>query len=250
MPTLLAVTPHPDDESYSFGGTIARAADDGWRCLVVCASSGEAGERHNGGPLESGSLAATREAELAESCRLLGAQILATLRLPDGHLREVPPPAGALDDALTAAAPDVVLALGADGAYGHPDHLAVYRWVTEAWARLASPPPLLFAAFPRGLFLPQYELCIGMMGDPPWPSPAAIGALRPQSSVDIRGVASRKLAAVAAHRSQLPGGDPYALFPRGIVAALLSSEWFVSAGDLTSAQRSALPAWVRPEMDG
>ena len=51
MPALLAIIPHPDDESYSFGGTLALAAAASWRCLVQCATSGERGKRHDGGPL-------------------------------------------------------------------------------------------------------------------------------------------------------------------------------------------------------
>ena len=50
MPTLLAVIAHPDDESYSFGGTLALAAQAGWRCHVLSLTSGEGGKRNDGGP--------------------------------------------------------------------------------------------------------------------------------------------------------------------------------------------------------
>ncbi len=80
--------------------------------------------------------------------------------------------------------------------------------------------------FPRGLFLPQYEKCLGMMGDPPDPSAGDIGGGPWDEERDIAAVAGLKLAAIAAHRTQLPGGDPHALFPPGIVAALLSRERF------------------------
>src|SRR3970040_1322526 len=74
MPTLLAVIPPPDDESYSFAGTIALAADAGWDCLVHCATYGEGGERHDGGSPGRNALADAREAALRESCRILGAR--------------------------------------------------------------------------------------------------------------------------------------------------------------------------------
>lgn len=242
MPALLAIVPHPDDESYAFGGTIALAADAGWRCLVACASSGERGKRHDGGAPGAAALAACREAELAASCAALGAAAPAFWRLPDGRLRDedgLPLARNAIEESGAA----MILALGADGAYGHPDHLAVYRWVVRAWQERPEPrPPLLLPAFARGLFLPQYERCVGMMGDPPSPPREAIGALAAEYAVDIRRVASRKRAAVAAHRSQLPGGDPEALFPRGIVAALMAEERFTDASGARSERTAELLA--------
>lgn len=230
MPALLVITPHPDDEAYAFGGTIARLAGAGWRCAVHCASSGERGKRHDGGALER--LGEDREAELARSCAILGADPPACWRLPDGGLREADAAGLArAAGAIASARPELVLTLGADGAYGHPDHLAVHRWVCEAWSRVrgSERPALLFAAFPRGLFLPQWEKCRAMLGEPPHPPAAAIGSDEPAVAVDIRQVAGRKLLAIGAHGTQLPGGDPQALFPADIVGALLRDERFVPA---------------------
>lgn len=238
MPTALAVIPHPDDESYSFAGTLALLARAGWTCEVVCASAGEGGERHDGGPQGAAALADARIAELRESCGLLGATLVDAWRLPDGGVRSdaVTP---RLVAALERSSPDALLTLGADGAYGHPDHLAVYDAVVATTAAPGGP-PLLLAAFPRGLFLPQYELCRDMMGDPPSPSPEAIGQDSFDLVVDIGAVAETKLAAIAAHRTQLPGGDPEALFPPGIVAELLSEERFSVRGELPASLLSAL----------
>ncbi|MCC6381645.1 MAG: PIG-L family deacetylase [Dehalococcoidia bacterium] len=235
MPTLLVVVPHPDDEAYAFGGTISLAARAGWRCRVHCASAGERGQRYDGGAPDPASVGAARLAELAASCAILGAEPPVCWGLPDGRLAD-----DARGPALTAAAlreeaPALVLALGADGAYGHPDHLAVFRWVVGAHAALAAPQPrLLFAAFPRGLFLPQYRLCVSMMGLPPQPPASAIGAAPWRYRLDIRAVAAQKLAAVGAHRSQLPGGDPHALFPPGILAALMAEERFAGGARVRS----------------
>lgn len=241
MPTALAIIPHPDDESYSFGGTLARLARGGWRCAVACASRGEAGERHDGGDPQPAALAAAREAELRASCALLGAGFAAVWGLPDGALRDTD--GGPLvARTVRETRPDLLLALGSDGAYGHPDHLAVYRWVREAITADATGVPALFATFPRGLFLPQYELCRPMMGDPPEPPPTAIGSDTFDLAVDVRGVAGPKLAAIAAHRTQLPGGDPHALFPPGIVRELLAEERFTVVGSLPAAARAALGA--------
>ena len=57
----------------------------------------------------------------------------------------------------------------------------------------------------------------------------AIGSAPSHYTVPTRQLPRTKLASVRAHRSQLPGGDPEALFPPGIVAALLEEEWFTDA---------------------
>ncbi len=241
MPRLLALIPHPDDESYSFGGTIALAARAGWACSVECASFGERGKRHDGGDTTPNGVAEARNAELDASCRLLGADPPRFWGLPDGELRLHRGEQRRVSAAITRLQPDLVLTLGPDGAYGHPDHIALHRWVSEAWSALpAGRPPLLYAAFPPGLFLPQYEKCIGMMGEPPNPPPTAIGAAERHYAVDIRPVREAKLASVRAHFSQLPGGDPEALFPPGIVAALLEEEWFTDASGRATPGAAAL----------
>ncbi len=243
MPTLLAIIPHPDDEAYSFGGTIALAAAAGWRCLVHCASAGEGGKRHDGGPAGATHTGDAREAELAAACAVLGAEAPVVWGLADGGLKAMRPQAGRIDALLRATRPDLVLALGADGAYGHPDHVALHEWVVDGWHGLRPPrPPLLFAAFPRGLFLPQYERCVGMMGDPPEPPPSAIGSDSWDYTVAIAAVRDVKLAAIRAHRTQLPGGDPEAIFPPGIAAGLLEAEHFTDARGAADAATAALLA--------
>lgn len=230
MPTLIAFIPHPDDESYSFAGTIALAARAGWVCFVQCASSGEAGERHDAGRPGRDVLAIAREGELAQSCRILGADPPAFWRLPDGGLGGKPSQAERVAKAIRACEADLVLSLGPDGAYGHPDHVALARWVREGWESLgALRPPLLLAAFPPGLFIPQREKCLAMMGNPASPAAAELGVSEPDYAVDVSSRRDIKLKSIAAHRTQLPGGDAEALFPRGIVAALLDVERFTDA---------------------
>ena len=229
---LLAIIPHPDDESYSFGGTIALAARAGWRCVVHCATNGELGERHDGVATAPETLGPARAAELVASCRALGAERPLLWGLPDGGLAQEPSQRERIVAVLRGIRPDLVLVLGADGAYGHPDHLAVYRWVRAAWETSVEPrPALLLAAFPRGLFLPQYGKCVvsGIMGDPPLVTPDDLGSNRAHYEVDVSAVRESKLAAIGSHRTQLAGGSPESMFPPGIVAALLGRERFIDA---------------------
>jgi len=245
MATLLAIIPHPDDESYSFGGTIALAVRAGWRCVVHCATNGELGGRHDGVVAAPATLGPTRAAELAASCRALGAEPPVLWGLPDGGLAREADQAGRILRTMRELTPELVLALGADGAYGHPDHLAVFRWVRDAWASLAEPrPALLLAAFPRGLFRLQYEKCVasGIMGDPPPATPADLGSEWADYDIDVGSARGSKLAAIGAHRTQLRDGTAESMFPPGIVAALVARERFVDAGGARDQPTAALLA--------
>ncbi len=231
MPRLLAIIPHPDDESYAFGGTIARAAQAGWKCFIHCASFGERGERHDGGDPDPGMLALARARELDASCALLGVEPPEIWGLPDGGLADRKEGLRKTRSAMRKSGADVVLALGADGAYGHPDHLTVHDWALRAWETIEEPPVLLFAAFAPGLFLPQYDKCVasGIMGNPPRLSPADIGTATIDLRVDISSVTATKRQSIGAHLTQLPGGEPDAMFPPGIVAALMAEERYTVA---------------------
>ena len=227
MPRVIALAPHPDDEAYAFGGTLRLLANAGWTCEVLLFTDGEAGKRHDGGHPDAVRTARVNEA--LASCALLGASAR-FLNLPDGGLTDES--LGGYVDTLLAdfrsmGTDGIVLSLGSDGAYGHPDHLAVYRMLLVCLEALGSAAPAaLLASFPPGLFLPQYERCRDMMGDPPQPPPEAIGSDSFDVAVDIGKVAGTKLAAIGAHRTQLPGGQAHALFPPGIVASLLNEERF------------------------
>lgn len=241
MPSLLAIIPHPDDESYSFGGTIALAARSGWRCHIECATYGERGKRHDGRPEGRNALAETREEELADSCRILWAEEPEFWGLPDGDLRLHRGETARIQRLFRDLQPTIVLTLGADGAYGHPDHIAIHKWVLEAWQSFVGErPALLFPVFAPGLWLPQYEKCRDMMGDPPSPAPDEIGGSDCHYEVPISEVERVKMRSVAAHRSQLPGGDTEAIFPPGIIASLMQTERFLDANGRRSEETAAI----------
>lgn len=247
MTTLLVLVPHPDDEAYAFGGLMAIAVGAGWRVVVHCASSGEKGKRHDGGDTAASALGPVREDELRASCVLLGAEPPQFWRLPDGGLRRQ---TGALiarcDEALREVGAQVVVTLGSDGAYGHPDHVALHRAVETVFATTAADSALLFAVFPKGLFLPQYEKCIGMLGVPPDPPVEAIGSARWDWELDVSTAREAKLGALSAHRSQRPAGDARAIFPAGIVDALLAVERYAFARPPDPVQSALLESLRHP----
>lgn len=243
---ILGVFPHPDDEAYSAGGTFALAARQGAAVHILCATRGERGKVADRALGSDESVGAIRSAELAESCRVLGAQPPQFLDYEDGALAQVDlaEAVGRVVRVIRAVRPAVVVTLGSDGVYGHPDHIALNKLVTAAFRASSGgtrfpdvefgpahqPAQLWWTAFPRGLFRPQWEKLLGgsLAAAMRQVNPEGLG-VEPADCpvrVDIRPVADVKRAAIACHRSQLPGGDREALFPPGIVAQLMAEERF------------------------
>jgi LmbE family N-acetylglucosaminyl deacetylase len=135
---LMAVLAHPDDESLGFGGTLARYAAEGVEVSLVTATRGEAG-RYRGIPPGEGhpgaaELGRIREAELRAAAAVLGVRDLALLDYRDQELDRADPreAIGRIVTHLRRVKPHVVLTFGPDGAYGHPDHVAICQFTTAA----------------------------------------------------------------------------------------------------------------------
>jgi len=132
---LMAVLAHPDDESLGFGGTLARYAAEGVETVLVTATRGERG-RHGVGGLHPGpeALGATREAELRAAAGELGLRGVHLLGYRDQELDRADPceAIGRIAAHLRRARPHVVLTFGPEGAYGHPDHVAICQLTTAA----------------------------------------------------------------------------------------------------------------------
>lgn len=134
---LLAVLAHPDDESLGFGGTLARYGAEGVETYLVTATRGERGrffppDRKT----ETAEVGRVREAEVRAAAAVLGIREVFIPGYPDGAVDQL--------DAATAIAeivrhirrvrPHVVVTFGPDGAYGHPDHIAISQFTTAAVA--------------------------------------------------------------------------------------------------------------------
>lgn len=144
-PSLMAVLAHPDDESLGFGGTLAKYASEGVETFLVTATRGEGGryrghrdDEHHPGPLR---LAQIRESELRAAATVLGIREVTLLDYHDGELdrADAGEAVAAIASHLRRARPDVVLTFGPDGAYGHPDHIAISQYTTAAVVAAADP---------------------------------------------------------------------------------------------------------------
>ncbi|MER7004203.1 PIG-L family deacetylase [Dactylosporangium sp. NPDC000555] len=248
--TIVAFHAHPDDETLLTGGTLARAAAEGHRVVLVTATLGEAGlsAGHTGA-----TLAERRRRELLAAAAALGCARVETLGYADSGLdarsatdarrfADVPveEAAGRLAAILREERADVVTGYDPRGGYGHPDHVQVHR-VAAAAARLAGTPVLLQATIDRSALRPVLAV-LRLAGRllPSLPLGGAATAFSERREithvVDVRGYHRQKRAAMRAHASQGEGGGGVrtlallSRLPGPLFRVVAGREWFVEAG--------------------
>ncbi|HEX5032202.1 MAG TPA: PIG-L family deacetylase [Candidatus Eisenbacteria bacterium] len=142
---LMAVLAHPDDESLGVGGVLAKYAVEGVEVYLVTATRGEGGRyhEHRGGPDHPGPerLGEIREAEVRCAAQALGVRGFWLLGYKDGGLDAANPReiVGRIAGRIREVRPQVVLTFPPDGAYGHPDHIAICQFTTAALLAAADP---------------------------------------------------------------------------------------------------------------
>ena len=142
---LLAVHAHPDDESLSCGGTLARLADAGARVVLLCASRGESGSVSDPSLLATNDLGRVRSEELREAARTLGIADVLIFDHPDGELRwdDVSELHSEIVSAIRQYHPDGVITFAEDGLYWHLDHIGVHERTYTAVKSLGTAAPPL-----------------------------------------------------------------------------------------------------------
>jgi len=138
----MAVLAHPDDESLGLGGTLARYAREGVETYVVCATRGERG-RFGDAPERPAPevVGEVREAELRAAAQVLGVRDVMLLDYMDGDLDRAEPTEAVARIAhlIRRIRPQVVVTFGPEGAYGHPDHIAISQFSGAAIAAASDP---------------------------------------------------------------------------------------------------------------
>lgn len=163
---LLAVFPHPDDESYGCAGTLKRlAADPDAATVLLCLTHGEASEMGPARGLSPEEVADLRAQRMEEVGRILELDGLILGGLPDGRLARcaLDSVAAAIDTVLRAFEPQVVIGHDPRGVNAHGDHIATHWALRHALlgkqvrlAMLAYPAEVAEAVKPR-LLLPTPE---------------------------------------------------------------------------------------------
>jgi LmbE family N-acetylglucosaminyl deacetylase len=212
-PTLLLSFAHPDDESVSAAGTIARYTRDGI-CRVVLLSATRGGAATHGVDVAGSreALPAVRDRELRDAARVLGVDDadVHLLDHPDGGLAGADPLRirRELVALIRAARPDVVLTFDPNGTNLHADHVAISRFTVDAIAAAADPRWLPDAGaahtVPRVLWTPPVSVWTMIrevpLGDDIFTAIAARAGV--DYVIDTRDTWRQKRAALLAHRTQ------------------------------------------------
>ncbi|WP_426511768.1 PIG-L family deacetylase [Dactylosporangium sp. McL0621] len=238
--TIVSFHAHPDDETLLTGGTLARAAAEGHRVVLVTATLGEAGLADS-----AASLGSRRHAELLAAAAALGCARVETLGYADSGLdassaacfsdASVDEAALRLAAILVEEKADVLTGYDANGGYGHPDHLQVHR-VARAAAALTGT-RLLEATVDRSSLrtvLAVLRLAGRFLPSLPFGDPSRVFTAREDIThvVDVRDFARQKRAAMRAHVSQSEGGSGVrtlgllSSLPGPLFRAVCGREWF------------------------
>lgn len=248
--TLVAFHAHPDDEALLTAGTMAKAAAEGHRVVLVLATDGALGLTD---AAHCEDLGARRLAEAQASAAALGVARVVDLGFgdsgmtgplpratPDGReafcAAPVADAAAALAAILEAERPDVLLTYDAHGGYGHRDHVRVHE-VGAAAARLAGVPRVLEATIPRDLLVAAVRSSARVYRYPPEFDFAAFArAFSARSEITHRITVTRyaaaKRAAMRAHASQAAadGADrtlaAFLRIPRPAYDLVFGREWY------------------------
>ena len=237
--TLLAVRPHPDDESTSTGGMLAYYSARNVRTGVVICTGGEEGEIQDPelDPVaDRPRLRELREREVRDACAILGVAELRMLGYRDSGMQDTPanqhPAAfmnaerveatGNLVRIIRELRPSVIVTEPPGGMYPHPDHIMCYEISVDAFQAAGDA-----QAFPEAG--PPWRVAklygIAQIDDGVWESlvpeftaagfdmtwleqqPSSSGVPGPETAtvaLDVRPYSENQRQALLAHRTQIP----------------------------------------------
>lgn len=189
---ILAIAAHRDDVELTCGGTLIKAAAQGYRTAVVDLTQGEMGTRGT---------AALRAEEASRAAQLLGLTARENLGMPDAGIENTPASREQLALVIRRFTPAVVIAPARAGR--HPDHAITAQLVRDACfvAGLAKIAPFIAVHRPRKVLH-----CLSYRED----------FLKPTFVVDISAEFERKLEAVRCYASQFDGATQAGeVYPNG-----------------------------------
>jgi LmbE family N-acetylglucosaminyl deacetylase len=249
--TLVSFHAHPDDESILTGGTLAKAAADGHRVVLVTATDGERGlaAAVDG---RGSALADRRGGELEAAARALGCARVVRFGFGDSGLRvdpedraafanlDVEEVAARLAAVLVEERADVLTVYDPRGGYGHPDHIQVHRAGTRA-AALAGTPVVLEATLDGDLVARLLRVLTLLRS--PLRRAAPLGGrdiYTPRRllthRIDVTPQLGAKRSAMAAHASQRQSDGQarmlarFLALPIHVFGLVCGREWFVEQG--------------------
>nr|WP_157551503.1 PIG-L family deacetylase [Kineosphaera limosa] len=251
MSTIVFCHAHPDDEASQTSGTMARAAREGHRVVVVFATNGDHGEVPP--DLADGeSVVQRRRREAAASAQAIGLARVAWLDYADSgmtgweqngadgcfHAADLDEAAGRLAAILDEEDADVLVGYDWHGGYGHPDHVKVHHVVHRAADLAARRPRLLESTMNRDAMrllmasAKEAGMEAGMDVDGPADDGNPFGTPEAEIHyrVDIAPDLEVKRAALTAHASQTSDVGMMLAMPPEVFALVFGFEYFIEPG--------------------
>lgn len=259
--TLVAFHAHPDDEALLTAGTMAKAAAEGHRVVLVLATDGGAGLADDSLRADGG-LGERRLREASRSAQALGVARVEWLGYADSGSGPEPEPdlpgvtrfcrapleeaAERLAAILRTERADVLLSYDANGGYGHRDHRRVHEVAARA-AAIAGTPRVLEATVPRDTIVRAIRLATRLYRFPAEFDPTSFErAFSARADIthriDVRRHVAAKRASMRAHASQATGGGAaevgaggqtgdrtlaaFLRIPRPLYDLVFGREWF------------------------
>jgi LmbE family N-acetylglucosaminyl deacetylase len=236
---ILISLAHPDDESFGLGGLIAKYVQEGADVYYICATNGDVGTVDAELLAGYNSIAELRLAELAAASQILGFKQVFTFGYKDSGMMgsdtsndpaclwQAPQEqvTRRVVEVMREVQPQVVITFNKYGGYGHPDHIAIQRATTAAFALAGdasyatgqapyTPQKLYYTGIPKQL-VQIFVMMMRLQGKDPRKGgrngdldmQAVIDNCEPNHTrVDIRGFLDAWDAAGACHISQGGGG--------------------------------------------
>ncbi len=248
MPTLVCFHAHPDDEAIATGGTMAKAAAEGHRVVLVVATKGEHGEVPEGYLRPGEPLWERRVAETHAAAEILGAARVEFLGYVDSGMlgtpqndlpgsfwrADVDEAARRLAAIVEEEGADVLTAYDESGIYGHPDHVQVNRVGLRA-GRLAGTPKVYMSTVnrdhaQRGLARAR-ETGLPVPGDiDPDDFQLGVAEERITTTVDVRAYVEVKRRSMAAHGSQISEASFFLAIAPELFIEAFGWEWYILDG--------------------
>jgi LmbE family N-acetylglucosaminyl deacetylase len=253
---LLAIFPHPDDESLGLGGTLARYSAEGVETYLVCATRGERGwtgaEEDDPGPEALGHI---REAELRCAIEHLGLHELNFLDYIDGDVDRADPQEiiAKITAHIRRIQPQVVVTFPPDGNYGHPDHIALAQFTAGALVCAADSSyqdPDKRAPFRVSKFYHMVDTKMKVETIQKSIGPITMGVDGVERNevgweewsvtarIDCSAYFDTVWQAILCHQSQLAGYGPFLELPREVLANIWNEGTFVRIFSLVNGGRT------------
>lgn len=209
---VIFIFAHPDDESFSSGGTIAKLTKNRVSVKLITATKGEEGLTGNPPVCKKEDLGKVREKELKNAAKILGISKIFFLGYRDGSLKNVSISelSSRILSVLKEEKPDIVVTFNKEGGSLHPDHIRVNEGATLAFQKYLEPikkrSSLYYVTMPRSFIekLKKQGIVYKIYGEPKGTPDSEI-----TTKIDISDTLRIKIKALKSHKTQNQDWERY-----------------------------------------